>query len=317
MHTINGYKTKGSFLGLTSGIFWGLNSVLIGLILIVPYVSKLGAVSSLIITLIHDFISFSILFILLIKMKQVKNMFKVLFSKSGLSIVSAALLGGPIGMGAYIVSIKYLGPTLASSGSAIYPAVGAILSYFVLKRRMKMHSIIGFIIAISSIALMGIGSLESVANLGLGILFLVICVIGWGSEAVIIDASLTEEVSSEIALAIRQLTTFTVYTIFLLPNIGINGVISILSVNNVLILVVLASLTGTLSYLAYYKSIDLIGATQAMGLNISYPAWAFIFQFMIEGTFSWYTFILAILIMVGSLMSNDDPSEFLRIFKFR
>ena len=65
----------------------------------------------------------------------------------------------------------------------------------------------------------------------------------------------------------------------------------------------------------YYKAIDLIGATQAMGLNISYPAWAFVFQYLIDRQFSLYLFILAIFIMIGSIMSNEKPKEVLNLFR--
>ncbi len=76
-------------------------------------------------------------------------------------------------------------------------------------------------------------------------------------------------------------------------------------------------LIGTVSYLAYYKSIDLIGATQAMGLNITYPAWTFVFQYLLTGVFELRLFLMSIVIMIGSILSNDKPNEILYIFKFK
>lgn len=310
-------QIKGSLFGLFSGLFWGLDSVLLGLVLLSPVMMGLGSDATLAATFLHDGLSFIILFVLLIKMKNLKQFFKVLFSKSGLAIISAALLGGPIGMGTYIISINYLGASLSSAGSAIYPAIGALLAFVFLRRKMRKHSIIGLGIAMCAIALMGLGSIGNVDNAGIGLLFLMVCVFGWGSEAVIIDATLKEDVASEVALTIRQLTSFSVYSFVVVPLIGFNSLVSTISHPSFMVLITITALAGTISYLAYYKSIDMIGVTQAMGLNISYPAWAFLFEFIINGSFDYKTLILVVFVILGSIMSNDNPLEFLDIFKLK
>lgn len=305
---------KGSIMGLTSGFFWGLDSVVLGVALTFPIMLGLGVGASLITTFIHDTFSFFLLAFLIVKMKKFDEFKRVLKSKSGFAIIMAALLGGPIGMGSYILAINYLGSTLASSISAIYPAIGLVLAFVFLKDRMKKHSIVGLFIAIGAIILMGISPDISVKNLGLGLIFVAICAIGWGSEAVIIEAALKEDVSSEVALAIRQMTSTLTYSFIVIPLVGYGSVAAVAQVPMVLLIVAASGLMGTLSYLAYYKAIDLIGATQAMGLNISYPAWAFVFQYLIDKQFSLYLFLLAILIMIGSIMSNEKPKEVLNLF---
>lgn len=220
-------------------------------------------------------------------------------------------------MGGYIMAIKYLGSTLASSISAIYPAAGLVLAFIFLKERMRTHSIIGLFVAIGAIVLMGISSDIEVKNLGLGLVFVAMSIIGWGSEAVIINAALKEDVSSEVALAIRQLTSSITYALVVIPLVGYSSISVTLDNPMILVLVLASGFLGTLSYLAYYKAIDIIGATQAMGLNISYPAWAFVFQYFIDREFSVYMFVLAIIIMIGSIMSNDKPKEVLEIFKIK
>lgn len=50
-----------------------------------------------------------------------------------------------------------------------------------------------------------------------------------------------------------------------------------------LIYILLAGIFGTLSYLQYYKSIETIGASKAMPLNITYTAWVILFSFIILG----------------------------------
>lgn len=308
---------KGSLYGITSGFFWGLDSVILGIALGLPIMLGMGINSSLITTFIHDSFSMIILLFIILKLKKVNEFKRVLFSKSGLAIVIAALLGGPIGMGAYILSINDLGASIASSISAIYPAVGLVLAYLFLKERMKPHSIVGLLIAIVAIVLMGYSSEAMTGSLGRGILFVSLCAFGWGSEAVIISATLKEDVSSEVALAIRQLTSSLTYGLVVLPIIGFANITPVLTHSNILILVLISGFLGTISYLNYYKSIDLIGATQAMGLNISYPAWAFLFQYFVDGQFTLYLFVLAIIVMMGSVMSNEKPLEVLKVFSLK
>lgn len=300
-------QRKGSIYGLNSGLFWGMNSVMLGIVLSFSVMMGLGAKGPLIATFLHDGTSFLFLIILLMKLGKGKEFKRVLTSKAGLAIIAAALLGGPLGMGAYVLAINYLGAGLASGISAIYPAAGALLAYIFLKERLKKHSIFGLILAIVAIAVMGMSAEIEVVNLSLGLIFILVCVFGWGSEAVIINAALKEDVSSEVALAIRQMTSFVVYSIVIVPLTSVGSVVSVVTDINVLLMIMATAVVGTLSYLFYYKSIDLIGATQAMGLNISYPAWAFFFQVILTGSINWKHFGLVILIMIGSILSNENP----------
>lgn len=307
-------KNNGGLLGLSSGFFWGLDTVILGIALSLPVIVGLGNAGSFVTTFIHDSFSFVILLAFIIFSGKVKEFKRVLFSKSGAAIILAALLGGPIGMSAYIYSIGLLGASLSSSISAIYPVIGMFLAFIFLKEKIKLHNTIGIIISVTAIIIMGLGSISGVENFLLGLLAVIICAVSWGSEAVIIKATLKEDVSSEVALAIRQMTTMIAYGIIVYPFIGVDKVLSVVSSTEILMIIFASGMMGTISYLFYYKAIDLIGATQAMGLNITYPAWAFIFQYFIDGEFNIIFFLLSLLIMIGSLLSNDNPKE---IFKYK
>lgn len=308
-------KNNGKSLGLFSGLFWGLDSVLIGLILSSVVLVTLGDKASLVTTFLHDTASFITLFILLIVRKQNKDFFKVLFSKSGLAIIAAALLGGPIGMSAYILSIQYIGASLASSISAVYPIIGIIFAWLFLKEKIKLHNIIGIMISVAAIILMGISSLGTINNALIGVVLVLVCAIGWGSEAVIIKAALKEDVSSEVALAIRQMTTMLTYGLFIMPVVGYSNVISLLNETSIMMLIVVTAVVGTISYLFYYKAIDVLGVAPAMALNITYPAWAFLFQFLIDRQFNLYHFFLSVIIIIGSMLSNEDVKDIFKVVK--
>lgn len=305
-------KNNGGLLGLLSGFFWGLDTVVLGVALSSVLIVSLGNSSSFVTTFLHDSISFLVLFILVLATGKFNEFCKVLFSKSGLTIIFAALLGGPIGMSAYIYAINQIGASLSSSISAIYPVIGMFLAYLFLKERIKFHNVIGIVIAVLAIILMGLSSVGEIDNLLVGIVAIVICAISWGSEAVIIKAALKEDVSSEVALAIRQMTSSLTYGLIIMPFIGYRNLVPIITNSSIMLIIGISAILGTISYLFYYKAIDLLGATQAMGLNITYPAWAFIITYFIDGTFNLMLFILSLFIIIGALLSNDNPKE---IFK--
>lgn len=311
-------ENKGTITGLFSGLFWGLDTVLIGVVLGSSLFLTFGTKAPLISTFIHDGASFIFLFILVLLQGQFKQLGKILFSKSGMVIALAALLGGPIGMGAYILSINHLGPSISASISAVYPVFGAVLGFLVLKDKPNKRTIFGLFVAITAIILMGLTGTSGVSNLKYGLIFIAVCIIGWGSEAVIISAALKQDVPSHIALTIRQLVSFLTYGFVVMPIIGgyhqLNG---IPMGQPIFWLIIISGIVGSISYSFYYRSISLIGPSKAMGLNISYPAWAFFFQFLIDQTFDLKNFILVIFIIIGSMLSSDNPKELLELFKSR
>jgi drug/metabolite transporter (DMT)-like permease len=70
------------------------------------------------------------------------------------------------------------------------------------------------------------------------------------------------------------------------------------------------ALSGTASYLFYYKAIYALGPTRAMALNISYAAWAILLSFFITGTPITFKLILfSIMILVGSIVTVANPEE--------
>ena len=46
-------------------------------------------------------------------------------------------------------------------------------------------------------------------------------------------------------------------------------------------IIMAAALAGTVSYLCYYRTIHQLGASTAMALNITYAAWALLFEMLI------------------------------------
>lgn len=303
------------FEGLLAGLLWGLDTVIIGIALSrAPFLSTEQAIflSPFVSTFVHDFFSSVWMLILMGIKKEYKNVLKALKSRSGKFIVIAALIGGPLGMTGYVLSIKYIGAAYTAIISALFPAVGALFSYIFLKEKMKAYQLAGLFISIGGVIALGYtpGGTE-VDNLLLGFLFALICVVGWAAEAVIIAYGLKDpNISDEQALQIRQLTSSFFYALIILPLLRGWGLSLEVFSGNTVFIILAAAFFGTASYLFYYKAIYKIGAAKAMALNITYCAWAIVFGFFIlQESVSWQDIVFAVIIVGGSILAAADIKE--------
>ena len=309
--------------GIIAGITWALETVILNVAFgMEPLLSM--AIATFVATFLHDACSAIWALIYNGVRGKLGAVWRALTkTKSGKWVVIAAVIGGPIGMTGYVLTVNHMGPTMGTIASAIFPAIGSVLAFFFLKEKMKWHQWIFLIIT-----LLGVFGLsyspdaqgaENV-NYWLGILGAFMCSFGWGIEAVILAKCLTDpEVTDEYALQIRQTTSALTYGIIILPVIG--GWVPTISCFNsgspwVVPVIVLAALFATVSYLFYYKAIAQIGASKAMALNVTYVAWAMIFalvlDFIMTGTFtapSIVTVICAIVVLVCGIFAAADIKE--------
>lgn len=306
--------------GLSSGILWGLDTVLLGIALsMTPFISTDEAIflAPFVSTFLHDLCS-SIWMVIYMTIKgQVKKAVIATKTRSGRFIMLGALLGGPVGMTGYLLSIKYIGPAYTAIISSLYPAIGALLSYIFLKEKMKPIAVFGLFISILGIIILGYAPGGEVINLGLGFVCALLCVVGWASEAVICAYGMkNDEVSPEESLQLRQLTSAIVYGFLIIPIVkGLRFTLGVIPTTSTGIIIITA-LAGTASYVFYYKGIHKIGATKAMSLNITYSAWSIILGIILLGnSVDLKSIICCILIMIGSIMAAGDISEFKSLFK--
>ena len=243
---------------------------------------------------------------------RLKDTWRALRTRSGKVVVLGALLGGPIGMTGYVVAINNIGPGYTAIISAFYPAVGAILSYLILKERMSAKQLVAFFCAMGGIIAMGVLSMtdaETTGNAALGLVGAAACVIGWGSEAVLCGWGMKDDlVDNETALQIRETTSGIVYAAVVLPAFGAWAFTASAVPSAATGVVALAALAGTVSYLFYYKSISSpIGAAKSMALNISYSAWAVLFAFLLQGTVPTAgSVVCCVVILAGTVLAASD-----------
>lgn len=301
--------------GVFSGALWGLDTVILGIALaMAPFAGASQA--SMASALLHDAICALILFVYMGARGRLGRTLAAIRTRSGKAIALGAILGGPFGMTGYLIAINNIGPGYTAIISTFYPAVGTLLAYLFLKERMRPRQILALLVALAAIILIGYSSTGSTAsgNAVLGIVAALACVLGWGSEAVILAWGMRDdEVDEDSALQIRESTSALVYLLVVAPIAGVLGfgirAIPTLGTG----VIALAALAGTASYLFYYTAINTVGASRGMALNISYSAWAVIFALLLIGTVpSVLQIVCCLVILVGTVLAATPNWKELR-----
>lgn len=302
--------------GLFSGILWGLDTVVLGIALSMsPYIGTAEAIAFAAIasSFLHDAGCAIWLMIYMSAKRRLKDTLAALKTRSGKVVILGALLGGPIGMTGYVIAINNIGAAYTAIISAFYPALGAFLSFVLLKEKMDKKQIAALVVALVGVMAMGYISAgdSEMGNATLGLVGAVLAVIGWGSEAVLCAWGMRDDaVDNETALQIRETTSALVYGIVVLPLFGAWGFTASAVPSLATGVIALSALAGTASYLFYYKGISLIGAAKAMALNISYSAWAVVFGFVLQGTVPTpATVFFCVLILAGTVLAASDWNE--------
>ena len=302
--------------GLFSGILWGLDTVVLGIALSMsPYIGTTEAIAFAAIasSFLHDAGCAIWLMIYMGAKRRLKDTLAALKTRSGKVVILGALLGGPIGMTGYVIAINNIGAAYTAIISAFYPALGAFLSFVLLKEKMDKKQIAALVVALAGVMAMGYISAgdSEMGNATLGLVGAVLAVIGWGSEAVLCAWGMRDDaVDNETALQIRETTSALVYGIVVLPLFGAWGFTASAVPSLATGVIALSALAGTASYLFYYKGISLIGAAKAMALNISYSAWAVVFGFVLQGTVPTpATVFFCVLILAGTVLAASDWNE--------
>ena len=302
--------------GLFSGILWGLDTVVLGIALSMsPYIGTAEAIAFAAIasSFLHDAGCAIWLMIYMGAKRRLKDTLAALKTRSGKVVMLGALLGGPIGMTGYVIAINNIGAAYTAIISAFYPALGAFLSFVLLKEKMDGKQIASLVAALVGVMAMGYISAgdSEMGNATLGLVGAILAVIGWGSEAVLCAWGMRDDaVDNETALQIRETTSALVYGMVVLPLFGAWGFTASAAPSLATGVIALSALAGTASYLFYYKGISVIGAAKAMALNISYSAWAVVFGFVLQGTVPTpATVFFCVLILAGTVLAASDWSE--------
>ena len=303
--------------GLMSGLLWALDTTILSIALAMsPYGSGLAdaiAFAAIVSSAFHDMLCGVWMTVYMGVKGRLRQALVAVKTRSGMVVAIGALLGGPVGMTGYVMAINLIGPAYTAIVSAFYPAFGTILSAVVLKEKVTAPRVIALFAAMLGIAGMSFATIGSseLSNPVLGIACALLCVVGWGSEAVFCAWGMRDDaVDNESALFIREVTSGLSYGILVLPLFGAwsFGVKALPTPATSVIAV--AAIAGVASYLFYYKGIGVIGAARGMALNISYSAWAVLFGVVLLGaTPSAWEVVCCVVILVGTVLSATDWNE--------
>ena len=298
---------KGYACGIGSGMTWGLDTVLIGVaMLAAPFVDHpvLLVGGTFICSMLHD--AFAAIWMLLImgSKGELKHLKSALFTKDGLFCVLGALFGGPLAMTFYMLAIAKGGPALTATVTACYPLLGSALAVLVLKEKMSLRSWMGLLVCILGIVFIGYAPSDGQnTSVVAGILLAAVAAIGWATEAVVCGYGMKAgKVNPQMALLIRELTSGIVYLLIVAPlmmggfgNV-VEGTVAVFQDWHAWAVLLVTALIGMSSFFIWYSSIDLIGASKALCLNVTYSFWAVVFTFIFMKS------ALTPNIVVGSLM---------------
>ena len=301
--------------GLFAAITWALDTVILSIALScsaffdTPTAIALASFTS---TFLHDATSAVFMFVYMALRRKLAATVRLMKTKYGWFIVLAAVIGAPLGMTGYVTAIDNIGPAYSAAISSFFPAYGALLSSIFLKERMRGYQWVGLIVCVLGVVALGYTPADGIpGDWFMGVGGALVCVFGWGTEAVIIAWGLhSANVDDENALQIRQTTSAVTYALVILPLLGGWPSAAAAFASEAMPWIVLAALFGTVSYLMYYKAIARIGAAKSMALNITYSAWAIPFSLLLLGTMpDLRGVVCAVVIILGAIAAATDFRE--------
>lgn len=303
-------------IGIAAGIAWALETVVLGFALETsPFISTAQAIAlaPFVATFLHDFFSAIFTWLYNAAKGNLKNLFRVFKSPCLKWLVLASAIGGPIGMSGYVMAVNFMGASVGAVASAIYPAIGTVLSYIFLKEKTNWYQWIFLTFSLLGVYGLSYSPNLNIENFGLGLLGAMMCAFGWGIEAVILSKCLKDTtVKNEYALCIRQTTSALIYGAIIIPVIGgWRFTVSLFARGSetTFLAIAIAALCATVSYLLYYRTIAKVGAPKAMALNITYTAWAIVFTVILSSDLSILdplTLICAVVVVVCGIFAATD-----------
>lgn len=308
--------------GMFAGITWALETVILGMALsMTPFVSDAQALflAPFVSTFLHDALSALYLFCVNGCKGRLKAIFGICRTRTFPLLLVSSAIGGPIGMTGYVLAVNYMGASVGAVASAIYPAIGAVLASIFLKEKIRWYQWIFLLCTLCGVWGLSASPELAIKNFGIGLLGVFMCSFGWGTEGVILSKCMREKgITSGDALQVRQLVSALIYGLILLPCLkGWHFTAGLFSTSGIPVLATIAAAAffATVSYLLYYRAIAALGTAKAMGLNITYTAWAMFFSVVLlrdTGVLNVRTIACALLVVVCGILAAVDLKELLK-----
>ncbi len=311
------HAKKGLLWALTSGMLWGLDGVILGIALtMAPFTGGASLYAApLAGAAMHDGFAGFWLFLCNLFTGKWKEYGRSLRTKPGLIVCLGALFGGPIAMSGYLMSINMAGASYAMVITAMYPAVGAIMAVFILKERITPRVWLGIAACILGAIIVGYTPPAEGSSpiFYAGLALALIAAFGWGMEGVLSTYGM-DLVDSDVAIGIREATSFVVYFVGVLPLVGGMVIFWDTFREHSLWMLALAGLLGGISYLAWYRAFSMTGVGRTMALNITYALWGVFFGWLLTDLEITLNLIGgAAVITLGTILVTANPKELINL----
>ncbi len=310
------HAKQGLVWALGSGITWGMNGIILGIALaMAPFVGVVSLYAAPLVgaTLNEGGGSLLLFFYNLFSGKFLEYG-RTLRTKPGMLVCLGALCAGPIAMSGYLVGINMAGPMYTLAITTAFPAVGAIFAAIFLKEKIMSRVWFGIILTVVGAIVVGYAPpTGNFPHFYLGLIFATLATFGWAAEGVIATYGM-DMVDPEVSSGIREATSFVVYLVAIIPLFGALSLFGRVFVHASLWWLLLAGVISGMSYLCYYKGLNMTGAARTTGLNITYALWGVFFGWLIMHSPMTPTLIAgSVIITLGAVLIVANPKELINI----
>ena len=284
------FAKKGLALALFSGIIWSLDGLALGKGLAErPFdAPALWLFAPLLAAGLHDFFAACLCLAVNCTQGRGREIIRTLFSKPGRLCILGALLGSPLGMGGFLMGLSLAGPAYVLPITSLYPAIAALLALVFLKERISRRAWLGLTLCVVGAVAIGYTPPESAGGgaFYLGIAFAFLAAFGWAAEGVCVTSGM-DFIEPAVALNIYQIVSSLLYALIIVPaallhlSLGgydITGLAGRAFTSSGLPFFAVAGVIGCITYLCWYKAMNMTGVSRAMALNITYALWGVVFS---------------------------------------
>lgn len=274
---------------------------------------------------IHDLCAGIIITVINWRSGRFREIWRSLRSRPGRYVIAGALIGALFGMGGYMVALQMAGPAYVLPITSMYPAVAAVMAVFVLKERITTRAWAGLLLCVFGAVAVGYTPPDGQAGnvFYWGLFFAALSAVGWGVEGVWVTLGM-DFIEPIVALNIYYLVSAVLFLVVLIPPVAIfmlpehGGILAPAEFlqSKGIMFVAVAGCLGTMSYLCWYKSMNMTGVSRAMALNISYALWGIVLSSIFTEIKITATLIIGALIIFGGMvMVIGNPRDMLNLRK--
>ena len=299
----------GFSFALLSGVVWGAGAVVLGEALLREPLAAAGALfaAPLAAAALHDCFAFLWVSAVSAAAGRLRDAAAAALTRDGLTICLAALLGGPLAMSTYLLAIAFAGAPYAIAIASVFPAIGALLGYAVLRDRLGVAGWVGVSLAVGGAIFASYAPPAGASpHYFLGALCAVISATGWAAEGVLVTRSMAR-VPALAALNIREAASAAAFLLIVLPVFAASGAALRTIASPTILFLIAASLCGAGAYLLYYRSLDILGPARAMPTNSTSVLWTIGLSVVATGAWpEWRLVVGGIIVVAGITLVATD-----------